>query len=107
MLGRLQMPIREALNQYDTVCSRVFQRRSKLKIKATWGGKLAPRYSKKQMEEVLQFVTQRDRRDVKDRQLATSNESREASSSKHVKQETERKAKKVRLANSNPHASRT
>lgn len=96
------MTVDDALQQYNTVCTKVFQRRRKVAIKATWKGRLVPRYNDKHMEEALQMVTQRDRRDLKPRP-DTGN----AAFRHNTKAGAERRSKNVRLANGNPYAAKT
>lgn len=101
MLGRLQMTVTDALNQYKVVATHVFGSRNRRKM--TLGGTRVPKYKDENLEEALRVVTQRDRLDIQPRSTSTSESSEILESAEDVA----RRAKNVRLANGNANAART
>ena len=94
MLGRQQMPVQRALDQYDVVASKAFGQKRKL----TMGGTRGPRYKDSNLEEALQSVTQRDRLDLYSWLMPDLSDS---------KREIKRRSKTIQLASGSQFAART
>ncbi|KAI9659137.1 MAG: hypothetical protein M1821_002097 [Bathelium mastoideum] len=58
MLGRMQMDVEKALDQYETVGNDVFGKPRPLHVQLKFADLLAPKYGPKQMEQALQKVIQ-------------------------------------------------
>lgn len=98
MLGRLQMTVREAIGQYRGVATHVFTHKRKIAMNGKLGN---ARFKDSNLEEALQFVSERDRLDLCRR------DGGQLDAPSLSKEDIERRANNIRLSNGNPHAART